>query len=171
MKSFASKMGIPREFKRNVEVDFPLAPIVMVKPSLVVIVMDVSVLLTLTQPPSGIPATVTTPVRIFSIPAVSFGICESGNVVVVVEVEVVVDVVVFGVLAMTTGTVVVVVGTVVTGTVVVVVVVVGMVASMTMDKTELRAELFPAISVMNAVTDHLPSARVNTSHAVAVAAS
>ena len=58
MKSLASKIGMPREFNRKTDEDFTFAPILMSKPSLVVMVIDVFVLSTFTQPPFGIPATV-----------------------------------------------------------------------------------------------------------------
>jgi hypothetical protein len=121
MKSFASKIGMPRVFKRKVTEDFTLAPILIVRPSLVVTVSDVSPLSTLTHPSFGIPAIAATPSTSFSFSEVSYGTRESGRVVVVVVVgaTVVVVVVVGATVVVVGATVVVVVG----ATVVVVVVV------------------------------------------------
>ena len=115
MKSLASKIGIPRVFKRKVTEDLTFAPILISRPSLVVMVSDVSPLSTLTQPSFGMPAIAATSSTFFSIPDVSLGIRELGSVVVVVGTAVVVVV----------GAMVVDVVDVAAATVVVVVVVVG----------------------------------------------
>ena len=126
MKSLASKIGIPRVFKRKVTEDLTFAPIFIMRPSLVVMVSDVSLLSTLTQPSFGMPAIAATPSTFFSIPDVSLGIRELGSVVVVVVVATVVVVVgamvLIGVIAMVVvvGTTVVVVGAMVDEVVVVV---------------------------------------------------
>ena len=90
MKSLASKIGIPRVFKRKVTEDLTFAPILISRPSLVVMVSDVSPLSTLTQPSFGMPAIAATSSTFFSIPDVSLGIRELGSVVVVVGTAVVV---------------------------------------------------------------------------------
>ena len=146
MKSFASKIGMPRVFKRKVTEDFTLAPILIVRPSLVVTVSDVSPLSTLTHPSFGIPAIAATPSTSFSFSEVSYGTRESGRVVVVVVV----------------GATVVVVGATVVE-VVEVVVVVGMVVSISRDSDGLVVESFPALSVTTAVTVHVPLVSVNKS--------
>ena len=125
MKSLASKIGIPRVFKRKVTEDLTFAPILITRPSLVVMVSDVSPLSTLTQPSFGIPAIAATPSTFFSIPDVSLGTRELGSVVVVVGTTVVVVVgvmVLIGAIAMVVvvGATVVVVGTIVVEVVVVV---------------------------------------------------
>ena len=127
MKSLASKIGMPRVFKRKVTEDLTFAPILISRPSLVVMVSDVSLLSTLTQPSFGMPAIAATPSTFFSIPDVSLGIRELGSVVVVVVVVAIVVVVVgvmvlIGVIAMVVvvGTTVVVVGAMVDEVVVVV---------------------------------------------------
>ena len=179
MKSFASKIGMPRVFKRKVTEDFTLAPILIMRPSLVVMVSDVSPLSTLTHPFFGIPAIAATPSTSFSLSDVSYGTRESGRVVVVVVVRAIVVVVVGAIVVVVVGaTVVVVVGAivvVVVGAIVVVVVgatvvdvvevvvVVGMVVSIIRDSDGLTAELFPALSVTTAVTAHVPSVSVNKS--------
>ena len=84
MKSLASKIGIPRVFKRKVTEDLTLAPIFIIRPSLVVMVSDVAPLSTLTHPSLGMPAIAATSSTFFSIPDVSLGIRELGSVVVVV---------------------------------------------------------------------------------------
>ena len=94
MKSLASKIGIPRVFKRKVTEDLTFAPILITRPSLVVMVSDVSPLSTLTQPSFGMPAIAAISSTFFSIPDVSLGIRELGSVVVVVVVVVVATVVV-----------------------------------------------------------------------------
>ena len=201
MKSLASKIGMLREFKRKVTEDLTFAPILITRPSLVVMVSDVSPLSTLTQPSFGIPAIAATPSTFFSIPDVSLGIRELGSVVVVVGATVVVVVgaiVLIGVTAMVVvvGATVVVVGAidvevvVVVGATVVVVVgasvvvvgatvvevvevvdVVGIVVSIISVSAELCSESLPALSVTSAVTDHVPSVRVANSHVVATAVS
>ena len=186
MKSLASKIGIPRVFKRKVTEDLTFAPILITRPSLVVMVSDVSPLSTLTQPSFGIPAIDETPSTTFSKPDVSFGIREFGSVVVVVGATVVVVVVgatVVEVVVVAAGIVVVVEVVVVVGatvvvvvvvvgaTVVEVVVVVGIVVSMSTDSAKLCSESLPALSVTTAVTDHVPSVRVANSHVVATAVS
>ena len=201
MKSLASKIGMLREFKRKVTEDLTFAPILITRPSLVVMVSDVSPLSTLTQPSFGIPAIAATPSTFFSIPDVSLGIRELGSVVVVVGATVVVVVgaiVLIGVTAMVVvvGATVVVVGAidvevvVVVGATVVVVVgasvvvvgatvvevvevvdVVGIVVSIISVSAELCSESLPALSVTSAVTDHMPSVRVANSHVVATAVS
>ena len=201
MKSLASKIGMLREFKRKVTEDLTFAPILITRPSLVVMVSDVSPLSTLTQPSFGIPAIAATPSTFFSIPDVSLGIRELGSVVVVVGATVVVVVgaiVLIGVTAMVVvvGATVVVVGAidvevvVVVGATVVVVVgasvvvvgatvvevvevvdVVGIVVSIISVSAELCSESLPALSVTTAVTDHVPSVRVANSHVVATAVS
>lgn len=90
MKSLASKIGMPRVFKRKVTEDLTFAPIFIMRPSLVVMVSDVSPLSTLTQPSFGMPAIAATSSTFFSIPDVSLGIRELGSVVVVVGTAVVV---------------------------------------------------------------------------------
>ena len=115
MKSLASKIGMPRVFKRKVTEDLTFAPILITRPSLVVMVSDVSPLSTFTQPSFGMPAIAATSSTFFSIPDVSLGIRELGSVVVVVGTAVVVVV----------GAMVVDVVDVAAATVVVVVVVVG----------------------------------------------
>jgi hypothetical protein len=155
------------------------------RPSLVVIVSDVSPLSTLTHPSFDIPAIAATPSTSFSIPDVSLGTRELGSVVVVVvgatvvvvgaTVVVVVVVVVDATVVVVVGATVVVVGAtvvvvVVGATVVVVgatvvevvevVVVVGMVVSMIRESVGLTAESFPALSVATAVTAHVPSVSV-----------
>ena len=191
MKSLASKIGMLREFKRKVTEDLTFAPILITKPSLVVMVSDVSPLSTLTQPSFGMPAIAATPSTFFSIPDVSLGIRELGSVVVVVGATVVVVVgaiVLIGAIAMVVvvgatvvvvvvGATVVVVGAtvVVVGATVVevveVVVVVGIVVSIVSVSAELCSESLPALSVTTAVTDHVPSVRVANSHVVATAVS
>ena len=186
MKSFASKIGMLRAFKRKVTEDLTFAPILITRPSLVVMVSDVSPLSTLTQPSFGIPAIDETPSTTFSKPDVSFGIREFGSVVVVVGATVVVVVVVGAtvveVVVVAAGIVVVVEVVVVVGatvvvvlvdgaTVVEVVVVVGIVVSMSTDSAKLCSESLPALSVTTAVTDHVPSVRVANSHVVATAVS
>lgn len=94
MKSLASKIGIPRVFKRKVTEDLTFAPILITRPSLVVMVSDVSPLSTLTQPSLGMPAIAATSSTFFSIPDVSLEIRELGSVVVVAGTAVVVVVVV-----------------------------------------------------------------------------
>ena len=84
MKSLASKIGIPRVFKRKVTEDLTFAPIFIIRPSLVVMVSDVAPLSTLTHPSLGMPAIAATSSTFFSIPDVSLGIRELGSVVVVV---------------------------------------------------------------------------------------
>ena len=173
MKSFASKIGMLREFRRKVTDDFTFAPIFITRPSLVVMVSDVSPLSTLTHPSFGMPAIAATPSIFFSIPDVSLGIRELGSVVVVVGATVVEVVVVVGAIAM----VVVVVGAsvVVVGPTVVEVVevvdVVEVVESIVRASAELCSESLPALSVTTAVTDHVPSVRVANSHVVATAVS
>jgi len=153
------------------------------RPSLVVIVSDVSPLSTLTHPSFDIPAIAATPSTSFSIPDVSLGTRELGSVVVVVVgatvvvvgATVVVVVVVDATVVVVVGATVVVVGAtvvvvVVGATVVVVgatvvevvevVVVVGMVVSISKDRDGLTAESFPALSVITAVTAHVPSVSV-----------
>ena len=127
MKSLASKIGIPRVFKRKVTEDLTFAPILITRPSLVVMVSDVSPLSTLTQPSFGMPAIAAISSTFFSIPDVSLGIRELGSVVVVVVVVatvvvVVGAIVVIGAIAMVVvvGTTVVVVGAIVVEVVVVV---------------------------------------------------
>ena len=129
MKSLASKIGIPRVFKRKVTEDLTFAPILITRPSLVVMVSDVSPLSTLTQPSFGMPAIAAISSTFFSIPDVSLGIRELGSVVVVVVVVVGATVVVvvgaivlIGAIAMVVvvGTTVVVVGAIVVEVVVVV---------------------------------------------------
>ena len=187
MKSLASKIGMLRAFKRKVTEDLTFAPILITRPSLVVMVSDVSPLSTLTQPSFGIPAIDETPSTTFSKPDVSFGIREFGSVVVVVGATVVVVVVgatvvevvvvaagivvVVEVVVVVGATVVVVVVVVVGATVVEVVVVVGIVVSMSTDSAKLCSESLPALSVTTAVTDHVPSVRVANSHVVATAVS
>ena len=200
MKSLASKIGMPRVFKRKVTEDLTFAPILISRPSLVVMVSDVSPLSTLTQPSFGMPAIAATSSTFFSIPDVSLGIRELGSVVVVVGTAVVVvvgaivvdvvdvaaaTVVVVGATVVVVGVtvVVVVVGAtvvVVVGATVVVVVgasvvgvvdVVGIVVSITSVSAELCSESLPAVSVTTAVTDHEPSVRVANSHVVATAVS
>ena len=193
MKSLASKIGMLREFKRKVTEDLTFAPILITKPSLVVMVSDVSPLSTLTQPSFGMPATAATPSTFFSIPDVSMGTRELGSVVVVVGATVVVVVgaiVVIGAIAMVVvvGATVVVVVVVVGATVVVVgatvvvvgatvvevvevVVVVGIVVSIVSVSAELCSESLPALSVTTAVTDHVPSVKDANSHVVATAVS
>ena len=193
MKSLASKIGIPRVFKRKVTEDLTFAPILITRPSLVVMVSDVSLLSTLTQPSFGMPAIAATPSTFFSIPDVSLGIRELGSVVVVVGATVVVVVgaiVLIGAIAMVVvvgatvvvvvvGATVVVVGAmvvvVVVGATVVevveVVVVVGIVVSIISVSAELCSESLPALSVTTAVTDHVPSVRVANSHVVATVVS
>jgi hypothetical protein len=173
-------------FKRKVTEDLTFAPILITRPSLVVMVSDVSPLSTLTQPSFGIPAIAATSSTFFSIPDVSLGTRELGSVVVVVVgatvvvvgatvvVVVVVDatvVVVVGATVVVVGATVVVVDAtvvdVVVGATVVevveVVVVVGMVVSMIRESVGLTAESFPALSVTTAVTTHVPSVSVNKS--------
>ena len=127
MKSLASKIGMPRVFKRKVTEDLTFAPILITRPSLVVMVSDVSPLSTFTQPSFGMPAIAATSSTFFSIPDVSLGIRELGSVVVVVgtAVVVVVGAMVVDVVDVAAATVVVVVGAtvVVVGATVVVVVV------------------------------------------------
>ena len=82
--------------------------------------------------------------------------------VVVVGATVVVVVVVGATVVVVEATVVVVVGATVVD-VVEVVVVVGMVVSIIRDSDGLAVELFPALSVTNAVTAHVPSVSVNKS--------
>ena len=195
MKSLASKIGMLREFKRKVTEDLTFAPILITRPSLVVMVSDVSPLSTLTQPSFGMPAIAATPSTFFSIPDVSLGTRELGSVVVVVGATVVVVVgaiVVIGAIAMVVvvgatvvvvvvGATVVVVGATVVVVVVVVgatvvevvevVVVVGIVVSIVRASAELCGESLPALSVTSAVTDHVPSVRVANSHVVATAVS
>ena len=195
MKSLASKIGIPRVFKRKVTEDLTFAPILITRPSLVVMVSDVSLLSTLTQPSFGMPAIAATPSTFFSIPDVSLGIRELGSVVVVVGATVVVVVgaiVLIGAIAMVVvvgatvvvvvvGATVVVVGATVVVVVVVVgatvvevvevVVVVGIVVSIISVSAELCSESLPALSVTTAVTDHVPSVRVANSHVVATVVS
>ena len=125
MKSLASKIGIPRVFKRKVTEDLTFAPIFIMRPSLVVMVSDVSPLSTLTHPSLGMPAIDATPSTFFSVPDVSLGTRELGSVVVVVGATVVVVVgvmVLIGAIAMVVvvGATVVVVGTIVVEVVVVV---------------------------------------------------
>ena len=200
MKSLASKIGMLREFKRKVTEDLTFAPILITRPSLVVMVSDVSLLSTLTQPSFGMPAIAATPSTFFSIPDVSLGIRELGSVVVVVGATVVVvvgaivligaitmvvvvgatvvvvvvgaTVVVVGAIAMVVvvGATVVVVGAMVVE-VVEVVVVVGIVVSIISVSAELCSESLPALSVTTAVTDHVPSVSVANSHVVATAVS
>ena len=201
MKSLASKIGMPRVFKRKVTEDLTFAPIFIIRPSLVVMVSDVAPLSTLTHPSLGMPAIAATSSTFFSIPDVSLGIRELGSVVVVVGTAVVVvvgamvvdvvDVAAATVVVVVGATVVVVVGAtvvVVGATVVVVVVgatvvvvvgasvvgvvdVVGIVVSITSVSAELCSESLPAVSVTTAVTDHVPSVRVANSHVVATAVS
>ena len=193
MKSLASKIGIPRVFKRKVTEDLTFAPIFIMRPSLVVMVSDVSPLSTLTQPSFGMPAIDATPSTFFSVPDVSLGTRELGSVVVVVGATVVVVVgaiVLIGAIAMVVvvGATVVVVVVVVGATVVVVgatvvvvgatvvevvevVVVVGIVVSIVSVSAELCSESLPTLSVTTAVTDHVPSVRVANSHVVATAVS
>ena len=128
MKSLASKIGIPRVFKRKVTEDLTFAPILITRPSLVEMVSDVSPLSTLTQPSLGMPAIAATPSTFFSIPDVSLGTRELGSVVVVVGATVVVVVgaiVLIGVTAMVVDVGATVVVVVVGATIVEVVVVVG----------------------------------------------
>ena len=195
MKSLASKIGIPRVFKRKVTEDLTFAPIFIMRPSLVVMVSDVSPLSTLTHPSLGMPAIDATPSTFFSVPDVSLGTRELGSVVVVVGATVVVVVgaiVLIGAIAMVVvvgatvvvvvvGATVVVVGATVVVVVVVVgatvvevvevVVVVGIVVSIVSVSAELCSESLPALSVTTAVTDHVPSVRVANSHVVATAVS
>ena len=185
MKSLASKIGMLRAFKRKVTEDLTFAPILITRPSLVVMVSDVSPLSTLTQPSFGIPAIDETPSTTFSKPDVSFGIREFGSVVVVVGATVVVvvgatvvevvvvaaGIVVVVEVVVVVGATVVVVVVVVGATVVEVVVVVGIVVSMSTDSAKLCSESLPALSVTTAVTDHVPSVRVANSHVVATAVS
>lgn len=193
MKSLASKIGMPRVFKRKVTEDLTFAPILITRPSLVVMVSDVSPLSTFTQPSFGMPAIAATSSTFFSIPDVSLGIRELGSVVVVVGTAVVVvvgamvvdvvDVAAATVVVVVVGATVVVVGAmvvVVVGATVVVVVgasvvgvvdVVGIVVSITSVSAELCSESLPAVSVTTAVTDHVPSVRVANSHVVATAVS
>ena len=193
MKSLASKIGIPRVFKRKVTEDLTFAPIFIMRPSLVVMVSDVSPLSTLTHPSLGMPAIDATPSTFFSIPDVSLGTRELGSVVVVVGATVVVVVgaiVLIGAIAMVVvvGATVVVVVVVVGATVVVVgatvvvvgatvvevvevVVVVGIVVSIVSVSAELCSESLPALSVTTAVTDHVPSVKDANSHVVATAVS
>ena len=200
MKSLASKIGMPRVFKRKVTEDLTFAPIFIIRPSLVVTVSDVSPLSTLTHPSLGMPAIAATSSTFFSIPDVSLGIRELGSVVVVVGTAVgvmVVDVVdlaaatvvVVGATVVVVGAIVVEVVVVVGATVVVVVgvsvVVVGatvvevvevvdvdgIVVSIISVRAELCSESLPALSVITAVTDHVPSVRVANSHVVATAVS
>lgn len=195
MKSLASKIGMLREFKRKVTEDLTFAPILITRPSLVVMVSDVSPLSTLTQPSFGMPAIAATPSTFFSIPDVSLGTRELGSVVVVVGATVVVVVgaiVVIGAIAMVVvvgatvvvvvvGATVVVVGATVVVVVVVVgatvvevvevVVVVGIVVSIVSVSAVLCSESLAALSVTTAVTDHVPSVRVANSHVVATAVS
>jgi len=194
MKSLASKIGIPRVFKRKVTEDLTFAPILITRPSLVVMVSDVSPLSTLTQPSLGMPAIAATSSTFFSIPDVSLGTRELGSVVVVVVVVVAtvvvvvgaivligaiamvvvvgatVEVVVVGAMVVVVGATVVVVGATVVE-VVEVVVVVGIVVSIVSVSAELCSESLPALSVTTAVTDHVPSVRVANSHVVATAVS
>jgi len=126
---------MPRVFKRKVTEDLTLAPILIMRPSLVVMVSDVSPLSTLTHPSFGIPAIAAIPSTFFSIPAVSLGTRELGSVVVVVvgatvvvvgtTVVVVVGTDATGVVVVEAIVVVVVVGTTVVVVVVAIVVVVG----------------------------------------------
>ena len=90
MKSLASKIGMPRVFKRKVTEDLTFAPIFIIRPSLVVMVSDVSPLSTLTHPSLDMPAMAATSSTFFSIPDVSLGTRELGSVVVVVGATVVV---------------------------------------------------------------------------------
>ena len=175
MKSLASKIGMLREFKRKVTEDLTFAPILITKPSLVVMVSDVSPLSTLTQPSFGMPAIDATPSTFFSVPDVSLGTRELGSVVVVVGATVVVVgatvvVVVVGATVVVVGATVVVVGATVVE-VVEVVVVVGIVVSIVSVSAELCSESLPALSVTTAVTDHVPSVKDANSHVVATAVS
>ena len=125
MKSFASKIGMPRVFKRKVTEDLTFAPIFIIRPSLVVMVSDVSPLSTLTHPSLDMPAIAATSSTFFSIPDVSLGTRELGSVVVVVGATVVVVIgvmVLIGAIAMVVvvGATVVVVGAMVDEVVVVV---------------------------------------------------
>ena len=179
MKSLASKIGMPRVFKRKVTEDLTFAPIFIIRPSLVVMVSDVAPLSTLTHPSLGMPAIAATSSTFFSIPDVSLGIRELGSVVVVVGTAV--GVMVVDVVDLAAATVVVVGATVevvvgasvvvVGATVVEVVVVVGIVVSIISVSAELCSESLPALSVTTAVTDHVPSVRVANSHVVATAVS
>ena len=179
MKSLASKIGIPRVFKRKVTEDLTFAPIFIIRPSLVVMVSDVAPLSTLTHPSLGMPAIAATSSTFFSIPDVSLGIRELGSVVVVVGTAV--GVMVVDVVDLAAATVVVVGATVevvvgasvvvVGATVVEVVVVVGIVVSIISVSAELCSESLPALSVTTAVTDHVPSVRVANSHVAATAVS
>ena len=191
MRSLASKIGMLREFKRKVTEDLTFAPIFIMRPSLVVMVSDVSPLSTLTHPSLGMPAIDATPSTFFSVPDVSLGTRELGSVVVVVGATVVVVVgaiVLIGAIAMVVvvgatvvvvvvGATVVVVGAtvVVVGATVVevveVVVVVGIVVSIVSVSAELCSESLPALSVTTAVTDHVPSVKDANSHVVATAVS
>ena len=200
MKSLASKIGMPRVFKRKVTEDLTFAPIFIIRPSLVVMVSDVAPLSTLTHPSLGMPAIAATSSTFFSIPDVSLGIRELGSVVVVVgradgvmvvdvvdlaaatvvvvgATVVVVGAIVVEVVVVVGATVVVVVGAsvVVVGATVVEVVevvdVVGIVVSIISVSAELCSESLPAVSVTTAVTDHVPSVRVANSHVVATAVS
>ena len=182
MKSFASKIGMLREFRRKVTDDFTFAPIFITRPSLVVMVSDVSPLSTLTHPSFGMPAIAATPSIFFSIPDVSLGIRELGSVVVVVVEEGTVVVVAATVVVVVVGaTVVVVVGATVVEVVVIVgatvvevvevVDVVGIVESIISVSAELCSESLPALSVTTAVTDQVPSVKVANSHEVATAVS
>ena len=175
MKSFASKIGMLREFRRKVTDDFTFAPIFITRPSLVVMVSDVSPLSTLTHPSFGMPAIAATPSIFFSIPDVSLGIRELGSVVVVVVeggtvVVVTATVVVVVVVGATVVEVVVIVGATVVE-VVEVVDVVGIVESIISVSAELCSESLPALSVTTAVTDQVPSVKVANSHEVATAVS
>jgi len=141
------------------------------RPSLVVIVSDVSPLSTLTHPFFDIPAIAATPSTSFSIPDVSLGTRELGSVVVVV---VGATVVVVGatvvVVVVVDATVVVVVGATVVD-VVEVVGVVGIVVSIISVSAEPCGESLPALSVTTVVTDQVPSVKVANSHVVATAVS
>ena len=170
MKSLASKIGMPRVFKRNVADDLTFAPILISKPSLVVMVSDVSPLSTLTHPSLGMPAIAVTPSTFFSIPDVSLGIRELGSVVVVVVEGGTVVVVTATVVVVVVGATVVVVGATVVE-VVDDVDDVGIVISMVRVREALCDESLPALSVTTAVTDHVPSVRVANSHVVATAVS
>ena len=172
MKSLASKIGMLREFKRKVTEDLTFAPILITRPSLVVMVSDVSPLSTLTQPSLGIPAIAATPSTSFSVSDVSLGMREFGSVVVVVgaTVVVVVGTTVVEVVVAVGATVVVVVGAsvVVVGAMVVEVVdVVEIVVSIISASAVLCSESLPALSVTTAVTDHVPSVKVTSSHVAA----
>ena len=175
MKSLASKIGIPRVFKRKVTEDLTFAPIFIIRPSLVVMVSDVAPLSTLTHPSLGMPAIAATSSTFFSIPDVSLGIRELGSVVVVVGTAV--GVMVVDVVDLAAATVVVVGATVevvvgasvvvVGATVVEVVDVVEIVVSIISASAVLCSESLPALSVTTAVTDHVPSVKVASSHVAA----